>query len=204
MTQREKIIEAAMEAFTLKGIKSVTMDSIAQSAGVSKRTVYELFQDKDALVVETIGQMITDHNKNMIEIIGNTSNVIEAMFIIMEKEANRKLTTSPLLHEDMKKYYSMVNEAYFSQPEKICEYSATYTFLQKGIEQGLIREELRIDFVDSFLHELIGIAHNSDRLKLLKPTKQTFMDNVFMPYFRGICTRKGLNLMEKYFENLTE
>jgi AcrR family transcriptional regulator len=204
MTQREKIIEAAMEAFTVKGIKSVTMDSIAQAAGVSKRTVYELFQDKDALVVETIGQMIADHNNKMIEIIGNTSNVIEAMFIILESEAQRQQSVSPMLHEDMKKYYTMVNEAYFSHQEKICEYSATYTFLQKGIEQGLIRKELRIDFVDSFLHELIGIAHNSDRLKLLKPTKETFMDNIFMPYFRGICTRKGLNLMEKYFENLTD
>lgn len=204
MTQREKIIEAAMEAFTIKGIKSVTMDSIAQAAGVSKRTVYELFQDKDALVVEAIGQMIAEHNRNMIEIIGNTSNVIEAMFIILESEAKRQQNVSPLLHEDLKKYYTMVNEAYFSHSEKICEYSATYTFLQKGIEQGLIRKELRSDFVDSFLHELVGITHNSERLRLLKPTKEMFMDNIFMPYFRGICTRKGLSLMEKYFDNLTE
>jgi len=204
MTPEEKIIEAAMAAFQLRGIKSVTMDSIAQAAGVSKRTVYELFEDKDALVVQVLGRMITKNNKYLVEIIGNTSNVIEAMFQIMEQESLRRDEMPHMLMQDMHKYYPLVNAAFFSDPEKMCEYSPTYTFLQKGTEQGIIRKDLNIDFVDNFLHELLGIVHTSERLKQLKPTKQDIINNVFMPYFRGICTRKGMTLMEKYFVNMNE
>lgn len=204
MTPEEKIIEAAMAAFQLRGIKSVTMDSIAQAAGVSKRTVYELFVDKDTLVVQVLGRMIIKNNKYLIEIIGNTSNVIEAMFQIMEQESLRRDEMPHMLMQDMHKYFPLVNAAFFSDPEKMCEYSPTYTFLQKGTEQGIIRKDLSIDLVDNFLHELLGIVHTSERLKQLKPTKQDIINNVFMPYFRGICTRKGMTLMEKYFVNMNE
>lgn len=204
MTPEEKIIEAAMAAFQLKGIKSVTMDSIAQDAGVSKRTVYELFVDKDTLVVQALGKMIIKNNKYLVDIIGNTSNVIEAMFLIMEKEASRRDEMPHLLMQDMHKYYPFVNAAFFSDPQKMCEYSPTYTFLQKGSEQGIIRKDINIEFVDNFLHELLGIVHTSQRLKQLNPSKEDLLNNVFMPYFRGICTKKGITLMEKYFVNMNE
>ncbi len=204
MTAEEKIINAATEAFMLKGIKSVTMDSIAQAAGVSKRTVYELFKDKDTLVVHTLGEMIISHNKSIIEILGNTENVIEALFVVMEKEAARRREMSALLIQDIERYFPLVNAAFFSNPDKMCEYSPTYTFLVKGTEQGIIRKDLKIEFVDNFIHELIGLAHMSERLKQLIPNKEDYLNNIFMPYFRGICTRKGLSLMEKYFENKSE
>lgn len=204
MTPKEKIIDAAIKAFTVRGIKSVTMDSIAQTAGVSKRTVYELFEDKDSLVIEALGQMIINHNKAMINIIGHTENIIEALFLIIEKEARRQAEISPLLVQDMEKYFPLVNAAFFKDPQKICMYSATYTFLQSGIDQGIIRKELKLEFVDTFLHEIIRMVHLSDRIRLLNPAKEDYLNNMFLPYFRGICTRKGMMLMEIYFDNLTE
>jgi TetR/AcrR family transcriptional regulator, cholesterol catabolism regulator len=204
MTAEEKIINAATEAFMVKGIRSVTMDSIAQAAGVSKRTIYELFKDKDTLVIQTLGEMIISQNKSIIEIIGNTENVIEALFVVMEREAVRRREMSQILIQDIEKYFPLVNAAFFSNPDKICEYSPTYTFLVKGTEQGIIRKDLKIEFVDNFIHELIGLVHTSERLKQLMPDKADFMTNIFMPYFRGICTQKGLSLMEKYFETMSD
>ena len=43
---RDRIIVKATEAFTAHGIKSITMDDIATSLGISKRTLYEVFEDK--------------------------------------------------------------------------------------------------------------------------------------------------------------
>lgn len=202
MTAQEKIINAAIDAFQLKGIKSVTMDNIAQAAGVSKRTVYELFQDKDALAIATIKQMIIDNNRKIIDLLSNTDNVIEALFITLENESRRRNQISPVFETDMMKYHSAIMAEFLSQPEKMCEYSAGFTFLQKGIEQGVIRKELKIELVDSFLHDMIGIVHHSSRLRQINPTKDEVISNIFLPYFRGICTRKGLTLMDKYFENL--
>ena len=50
MDQKERIIEQAMHMFVSQGIKSVRMDDIAQMMGISKRTLYELFGDKETLL----------------------------------------------------------------------------------------------------------------------------------------------------------
>lgn len=200
MSQQTKIIEVAIEAFRTKGIKSVTMDSIAQTAGVSKRTIYELFKDKDTLVVQALGQMIIQQNQEFVEILGNTENVIEALFNILEREALRRTEMSPSLVDDIKKYFHLVNAEFFSDHEKMCEYSPSFTFLQKGIDQGIFRKDLKLEFVDNFLHEIIGLIHTSNRIRQLNPSKDDFVHNIFMPYIRGLCTEKGLKLMKKYFD----
>ena len=51
---KDRIIETASEAFTAHGIKSITMDDIAASLGISKRTLYEVFQDKESLLTQCI------------------------------------------------------------------------------------------------------------------------------------------------------
>lgn len=204
ISSREKILNAATEAFLQKGIRSVTMDSIAKTAGVSKRTVYELFEGKDTLAVATIKKMILDKNKAMIDIIGNTDNVIEALVVVLENESKHMQSIPPALEQDMMLYFPSVSASLIIEMEEVNEYSATYAFIKKGIEQGVLNKDLKVNLVDSFLHELVGILHTSYRIKALNPTKDELLENVFLPYFRGICTKKGLGLMEKYFENLKE
>ncbi|HLN53860.1 MAG TPA: TetR/AcrR family transcriptional regulator [Lentimicrobium sp.] len=203
MTAEEKIINAAHDAFMLSGVKNVTMDSISQAAGVSKRTVYELFKDKDDLVIAVIKYMIIRHNKAMIELLGNTENVIEALFIVMENESSRREDLSPLFIQDLQKYLPKINDLFYDH-EKLAELSAGFAFLKKGIEQGVFRKDLRLEIVDLFMHEMIGIIHTSERLKGLKMDKMELLNNIFIPYFRGICSKKGLSLMDKYFKNLNE
>ena len=57
MDNRERIIEGAAELFKTYGIKSVTMDSLANHLGMSKRTIYEVFSDKDELLIGVLKRM---------------------------------------------------------------------------------------------------------------------------------------------------
>ena len=54
---KEQIINTAFDLFSQYGIKSVSMDDVAKAAGISKRTLYESFEDKETLLIEGI-----DHN----------------------------------------------------------------------------------------------------------------------------------------------
>ncbi len=204
LSAEDKILKAATEAFLQRGIRSVTMDYIAKAAGVSKRTVYEHFEGKDTLAVATIKRMIIEKNKAIIEIIGNTENVIEALVIVLENESKYMQNIPPALEHDLLLYFPSVSVSLIFETEKINEYSATYTFIKKGIEQSVFRRDLNISLVDSFLHELVSVIHTSYRIKALNPPKNAILENIFLPYFRGICTKKGLTLMDKYFENLQE
>lgn len=200
MTAKEKIINAAITAFRVKGIKNVTMDNISQSAGVSKRTVYELFSDKDTLALEAIKEMILQNNKEIITILGQTENVIEALFWIMENESTRRQDLSPLLQEDIARYQHEIILQMQNNHKQKCEFSALCAFLLKGIEQGIFKDDLNIDIIDNFLHESIGLLHISPRLKQYQFSHNDIIMNVFIPYIRGLCTDKGLKLMNKYFE----
>lgn len=63
--KEEQILESSKKLFTKYGYKKVTMDEIAKEAGVTKRTVYSYFKDKD----EILKIFLIEETKNMKKII---------------------------------------------------------------------------------------------------------------------------------------
>lgn len=76
---RERIIETAVEAFTIHGIKSITMDDIANSLGISKRTLYEVFSDKETLLEECILRGQKEADEFVKEVLATAENVLEVL-----------------------------------------------------------------------------------------------------------------------------
>jgi len=153
METRNKIIEKASELFLVMGVKNITMDQIASEAGVSKRTIYELFKDKDDLVIQSLREMIIYNNKQMLGIIAQAQHVIEAIFMIIKRETMHRKGYTRIFIEDIRKYYSRVNESLYSCKESLKEFSASYTLLEKGIREDIFRKDIQIELVDNFLHE---------------------------------------------------
>lgn len=199
MDPKEKILKHASELFMSMGIRYVTMDSIASNLGISKRTIYELFKDKEDLLIQSLSQMIIEDNKKAVEIIENTENIVEALVIIFKRQEEKRKTYSQAFIEDAKKYFIAVNANFFSCRENLKKFSATYVILEKGVQQGIVRKELKIELVDNFIHEILSLIHNSERLQLLNPDDADIQTNIFIPYFRGICTDKGIKLINQYF-----
>ena len=204
MEPRNKIIEKASELFLVMGIRNITMDQIASESGVSKRTIYELFKDKDDLVVQSLRYMMINDNKEMMGIIDETQHVIEAIFLMMKRETKRRSEYTKIFVEDIRKYYLAVSENLYSCKENLKEFSASYTLIEKGIREDIFRKDIQIELVNGFLHELITLMENSERIKSLKPSPEDMLRSIFLPYLRGICTTKGVDLMDHYFENVTE
>jgi TetR/AcrR family transcriptional regulator, cholesterol catabolism regulator len=203
MDTKERILMRAGELFPVVGIRTVTMDYIAADLGISKRTIYELFKDKDELVIQVIEYVIINNNRKLLEIVAETENAIEALFLIIEREHNRMMSFSPVFVEDMKKYFSRIHECFFEDQKKIREFSVSYAILERGLKEDIFRKELAIDIVDNFLHELVHFLHTSQRLRLMNLPKEDVLTNILLPYFRGICTRKGQELIDKYFKTVT-
>jgi TetR/AcrR family transcriptional regulator, cholesterol catabolism regulator len=204
MEIREKIMLKSLEKFLSLGIRNVTMDAIAAEAGVSKRTIYELFNDKEDLVVECISYLILKTNEENLKIVEKTENAIEAIFLITKCQKDNREKFTRVFIEDVKKYITRVNAFIFSKKENIKKYSAYYQILEKGIKQGFFRKDIRLDLVDTFMQELISFVHSNERINLLDPSDEDLKNNIFMPYVRGICTPEGLSLVAKYFEDNKE
>ncbi len=201
METKEKILARAGELFPIMGIRSVTMDSIALDLGISKRTIYELFKDKDDLVIQTMEYKIIQNNHELLGMLNATENAIEALFMALNHEHGRMVAMNPLFVEDLHKYFPKIHACFYQDNQRVREFSIPYVILERGIREKIFRSELAVDVVDNFLHELAGLLHNSVRLKLLQSTYEDILKNILLPYFRGICTRKGQELIDRYFEN---
>ena len=131
MEIREKIIVGAGKLFTEKGIRMVTMDLIAQNLGISKRTIYENFKDKDELLSDFLLYAFEEHRKKAEEILSVSENVIEAMFnwgLFNHNEMNK---INPLFFEDLKKYHADIFLNVLKKGE-IKNQELTYTILKRG------------------------------------------------------------------------
>lgn len=106
---KDRIIETALEAFTTHGIKSVTMDDIAASLGISKRTLYEVFQDKESLLTECILKHHEEMKVFLSEILANSKNVLEVILACYQRSIESFHRTNKRFYEDIKKYPKVHN-----------------------------------------------------------------------------------------------
>ncbi len=204
MDIRERILESASEKYLLYGIRNITMDTLAIDLGVSKRTIYEHFTDKESLVVETFAYLFLKQNKINFETVEQAENAIEAIFKIISCNKKNMENLTPIFMEDMKKYLPKVNRMYFANDEFIKQHSASYHLLEKGLKEKVFRSEIKIDLIDVFFQELHLFIFNNDRIRVLNPSEEDIRQNIFLPFLRGICTAKGVKLMEYYFEKTQE
>ena len=196
MDIRERIIEGASQLFKMYGTRSVTMDSLASHIGISKRTIYENFQDKDE-IFEGVLRLMTEKQKMLIKrILDDSDNAIEAVFRVIEINKDHYMSMSPSFHEDMKKYQ---NEVLMNKEDK-CEmpdYRNNIEIIERGIKQKLFRKDINPDIVNRCLYSL-ALSVMDDKLYPFEDfTRQEVLKNGMINYLRGISTNEGIQLIEK-------
>ena len=109
MDQKERIIEQAMHMFVSQGIKSVRMDDIAQQLGVSKRTLYELFGDKEGLLYLAMDRYFEKKRIERAAVCAHARNVLEAMFMVLGGVMDNAEVIQRLLN-NLRKFYPAVHD----------------------------------------------------------------------------------------------
>lgn len=199
METEEKILSQTLEIFKSRGIRRVTMDRISSELGMSKRTIYELFRDRENLIYKTLEYGIEQERHDLLAIIDEASNVIEALYRIGKDGQAKRSRINVLFVEDISKYYvDFLKQK--SGGKDIRNQDITLTLLERGIREGIFIPDLNIDVVNVFIQELMGIVHNVNFISDYTERESLIMHNIFLPYFRGISTEKGRELMKAYFE----
>src|ERR1700759_1524117 len=106
MVQTDRIIQGGEELFLKAGIKSVTMDDIAKHLGMSKKTIYQFFSDKNELVVALVKKKLQEDEDQMGDIIKQSGNVIEKMHNIMKCADEIFSMINPIVIHDLQKYHA--------------------------------------------------------------------------------------------------
>ena len=192
---RERIILAAVELFTTNGIKSITMDEIAASLGISKRTLYEVFPDKETLLEECILKSQKDGDIFVKGVIETSSNVLEVLLRCYQWSIERFHATNKKFFEDIKKYpkvYAMMKDRSESDSEK------TMSFFKSGVEQGIFRSDVNFEIVNLLVREQFDVLLNTDICNEY-PFIEVY-ESIMFTYIRGISTEKGARVLEDFIQ----
>ena len=199
MDYRERITEEAAVLFMKFGIRSVTMDSIAHHLGMSKRTIYENFADKDELLISVINSMASKQKDVFMKIMNEADNVIEALFEMLRIASNHLTNINPTYFMDLKKYHYKVYE-HICQKGDIRNFEMSLAMLRRGVEEKIFREDINIDIVNAGIHSVIDSTRDNDDLPPEKYSRFEIIDNLLFNYLIGISTAKGQKLINKYKE----
>ncbi len=195
MKVKERIILESGALFGKYGIRSMTMDALAEEMGISKRTIYERFKDKDTLLLEVITYYKEQSAMDAHRMIEQSDNAIEALFRIMRTTISNIRQLNPVFFHDFKKYHAKIYKD-MSQPGGIRDFSITLNLLETGVKQEVFRSDIHIDIVNRTIHELFDLfSMESNLIRAGYRHKQLF-DHVVLPYFRGISTEKGLTVLD--------
>ena len=190
---RERIILAAVELFTTNGIKSITMDEIAASLGISKRTLYEVFPDNETLLEECILKSQKDGDIFVKGVIETSSNVLEVLLRCYQWSIERFHATNKKFFEDIKKYPKayqlMKNNRNLSSED-------TVNFFKEGVKQGIFRDDVNFAIINLLVRDQLDLLMNSDICN-----EYSFLEvyeSIMFTFLRGISTEKGARVLEDF------
>ena len=199
---KDYIIAKAQMLFYRYGIRSITMDFIASELGMSKRTLYENFTNKEALIIACLNRDRQAQEEEIRQIFGSERNIIEKLVLCYNRIIYFINRTSRSFRLDIEHMRSKVLEEADKYRKKQFQYIRD--ILQKGVEEGLIREDLNLDITTSLHNQQIMMFH---KIKIAPEDNWDYGEilEVYTKIFLyGIVTDKGRKVLDENYEQITQ
>jgi AcrR family transcriptional regulator len=199
----ELILTKARELFFSYGLKSVSMDDLAKLAGISKKTIYQAFADKNSLVNKIVEDLIQCHYRLFKEVQGTAKDAVDEVL----KQASEPFDTWASVSQS---FFYELQRSFPEAWQKLEQHKqGTYragivSNLERGMAEGLYRDDLDVAFIaDVRLHQLTTAlqpaAFTDRRLNVGQ-----LVNSLTLFYLHGITTTKGKTLLNKYVKNRNE
>jgi TetR/AcrR family transcriptional regulator, cholesterol catabolism regulator len=191
-----EVLERVRELFFKYGVRSVSMEDICRDIGISKKKLYQLFSSKNELV-----EKLLELERQNFEIIFDTYsfegvNAIDILLTVSKELGERFRDISPSMTFDLKKYYPDIYHKHIEERINFI-FAKIQINLEKGINQGVYRDDLGVELVARlYIRRLIDL-HNPEFFPADKFSFQTLFEAMFDNFIRGIANSKGIEYYEK-------
>jgi AcrR family transcriptional regulator len=202
MEAKERILVKSHELFNRYGIRSVSMDDIAAQLGMSKKTLYQYYADKDELVNAVFDVELNDNREQCLATTRNGENAIHEVFLSFDMLQDMLSTMNPAVLFDLQKYHP-TGYRKFEEFKNNFLYKIIRTNLEKGIVEELYRPDIETDLLSRFRLYCILISLNPEVFPGHK--SPAHIEGIIMEHFLyGITTPKGQKLIQKYKNQRTK
>lgn len=192
---KERVIDVALSQFLTHGVRSVTMDEIASSVRISKRTLYEMFTDKETLLKDCIISRRDEMRIYLDEVLRNTQNVLEVVLAFYRRSVEALHHINNRFWDDVKKYpevYAIVVESRDKEADDELK------FFKMGVDQGLFRKDIDYVVVNTLFRDLLRIYLKTEGN--YKFTMLQVYESFVLTYIRGIVTPKGNEMLDDFLK----
>ena len=195
-----RIFQQAHLLFMQYGLKSVSMDDIANKMGISKKTIYLFYADKEALVAEVVKQITSENQFQCDNDIINSENAIHEIILAMEQMSKLFETMNPSILFDLHKYYPQAFKLFLAHKNDYV-YGKIKQNINRGINEGVYRDDLNIEIVSRYRVESIVIAFNPEFQSSVKSSLVSIAQELSTFFLYGVVNEKGYKLINKYAKN---
>ena len=182
------------------GFKSVTMDDIASGLGISKKTIYQHFENKNDLVEAVTMNLFENISCGIDEILTLNQNPIKELFTIKDfvMKNLKNESTSPIYQ--LQKYYPQIHKTLMSrQFAKMGD--CVIDNLKKGIDQGLFRDNINLELIARFYFAGMTSIKDAELFNPIQFGTKEVQETYLEYHLRGITTDKGLIILKQILNN---
>ena len=198
MELQERILHKGDELFRRYGIRSITMDDISKHLGVSKKTIYQHYPDKDELVLAVTKFNIIRHHTVIEQCIGPASpDAIGEMYAVNQNMGEMIRSFNPIMFYDLQKYHSKAWVEFRLFRNEFIK-NKIINNMKRGISEGIYRDNFNIDILAKMRLEQVDMTFNYD---IYPPTDFHFhevMQELTLHFLHGLVNEKGLELINHY------
>lgn len=197
---KKRIIKIATDKFLKRGFKSVTLDEIANALSISKKTIYTHFKNKTELVRDCAFSAMRDITQGVDEICSQDLDPIVQFYEIKKFVIKSIGDDQSTPQYQLQKYYPEINESLKQEyyEKMMC---CTRRNLEKGIEKGLYRKEINVEFIARIY--FMGTQGVTDQVlfPLDKFSAHFLMEEYLEYHLRGIVTPSGMTTLNKFIKD---
>lgn len=197
MEIQERILDTAFNLFSQFGTRSITMDDIAQKMGVSKKTLYAHFADKDELVTHAISRYLLSVENDSKATQQTAEDAIDELFLVMQMLDKQFRHMKPFVLLDLQRYHSTAYQAFLSYRDTSLQ-STIRENLERGIREGLYRPDLDVDILTKYRLATAMLCFQPDVFApgLYEMNK---VQRILLEHFLyGLVSSKGFERIEAY------
>lgn len=198
MDLKDRIINQAGSLFVKHGIKRISMDEIASNLGISKRTIYQNFKDKEDLLLQYIKNLESSQKEYVENLSKNEPTVIHVFLKTIQMHREYNFFNIQFL-DDINKYYPKAKQELIEQ--QYLGVVQIKQFLKEGIAQGVIRENLNIEVNSFLLQDSKRTFINAKRISNKSFSDWEIFFTSMINFIRGISTASGIEIVDTHLKN---
>jgi len=197
---KDEILLCATDLFLNYGFKSVTMDDLANKIGISKKTIYQHFDNKTKLVEATTMYMFNQISNGIDCICELEKNPIDEFYDIKKLVMNHLKNEKSSPQYQLQKYYPQIFATLKKKQFDVMQ-ECVIKNLERGIKQGLFRKSLNIPFISRIYFSSIIAIKDKDLFPMEQFSMNMLMEHYLEYHLKGICTTKGLDYLSQFLNS---